>query len=564
MTEKEKYNEWLGRADLDTEVRAQLEAMRGQDEEIFESFYRDLEFGTAGLRGILGAGTNRMNRYTVGKATQGFARYLKENFKNPSVAIAYDCRINSKLFAWVSARIMAANGIQVYIYNELMPTPMLSYAVRHYHCDGGIVITASHNPAQYNGYKVYGPDGCQAGPEMADAILQYINQTGVFDACLAPEDDAHITVIPQSVIDEYLDTITSLRVTPDADAVKNLKVVYTPLNGTGRMPVAEMMRRIGLTQVTVVPEQEMPDGRFTTCPFPNPENREALAMGIELGRKVQPDIVLATDPDADRVGIAVNHGDEYILVSGNEMGVLLLDYICRIKKAENTMPKNPVAVKTIVTTAMVDDVAAFYQVKLESVLTGFKFIGEIISALEAQGRVEDYLLGFEESYGYLASGHVRDKDAVSSSMLICDMAAYYKKQGKTLIDVLEELSQKFGYYKNRTVSFSFEGASGMEKMAAIMQRLRSNMPTAVAGADIIEISDYLASVTTDSTGKQSVISLPKSNVLGYKLKDGCSFVVRPSGTEPKLKIYIFAKAESAQKALERIGELKNALNAIIE
>lgn len=563
MTEKEKYEEWLSREDLDAEVRAQLEAMRGKDTEIFESFYRDLEFGTAGLRGILGAGTNRMNIYTVGKATMGFARYLKENFKAPSVAIAYDCRKNSRLFAWVSARIMAANGIRVYIYSELMPTPMLSYAVRYYHCDGGIVITASHNPAQYNGYKVYGPDGCQAGPEMADAILNYINRIGVFDACLAQEKDAHITVIPQSVIDDYIDTITSLRVTEDPEAVKVLKVVYTPLNGTGRMPVAKMMQKIGLTQVSVVPEQEMPDENFTTCPYPNPENREALAMGIELGKRTQPDIVLATDPDADRVGIAVNHKGEYILVTGNEMGVLLLDYICRVKEANHTMPRNPVAVKTIVTTAMVDEVAAYHHVKLESVLTGFKFIGEIISSLEAQGRLEDYLLGFEESYGYLASGHVRDKDAVSTSMLICDMAAYYKKREKTLIDVLEELSEKFGYYKNRTVSFSFEGASGMEKMAAIMERLRSDMPPEIAGARIVEVSDYRASVTTDKNGQRPIL-LPKSNVLGYKLADGCSFVVRPSGTEPKLKVYIFAKADSAQKALERIDALKEALHAVIK
>ena len=563
MTEKEKYEEWLSREDLNAEVRAQLEAMRGKDTEIFESFYRDLEFGTAGLRGILGAGTNRMNIYTVGKATMGFARYLKENFKAPSVAIAYDCRKNSRLFAWVSARIMAANGIRVYIYSELMPTPMLSYAVRYYHCEGGIVITASHNPAQYNGYKVYGPDGCQAGPEMADAILNYINRIGVFDACLAQEKDAHITVIPQSVIDDYIDTITSLRVTEDPEAVKALKVVYTPLNGTGRMPVAKMMQKIGLTQVSVVPEQEMPDENFTTCPYPNPENREALAMGIELGKRTQPDIVLATDPEADRVGIAVNHKGEYILVTGNEMGVLLLDYICRVKEANHTMPRNPVAVKTIVTTAMVDEVAAYHHVKLESVLTGFKFIGEIISSLEAQGRLEDYLLGFEESYGYLASGHVRDKDAVSTSMLICDMAAYYKKREKTLIDVLEELSEKFGYYKNRTVSFSFEGASGMEKMAAIMERLRSDMPPEIAGARIVEASDYRASVTTDNNGQRPIL-LPKSNVLGYKLADDCSFVVRPSGTEPKLKVYIFAKADSAQKALERIDALKEALHVVIK
>lgn len=563
MTEQEKYNYWLQQENLDAEVLSQLKKMENDENEIFESFYKDLEFGTAGLRGILGAGTNRMNIYTVGKASEGFAKYLKENFKNPSIAIAYDSRINSELFAWISARIMAKNGIKVYIYNELMPTPMLSYAVRYYKCDGGIVITASHNPAKYNGYKVYGPDGCQAGPEMADAILSYINQTDMFKVELAPKDDKNINVIPDSVIEAFIDTILKKRVFEDKDAVKNLNIVYTPLNGTGRMPVDRVMKKMGVENITVVKEQEMPDGNFPTCPYPNPEIREALQKGLELLEETNGDILIATDPDADRVGVAVKHKNEFRLITGNEMGVLMLDYICRAKNLNNTMPKNPVAVKTIVTTAMVDAVCNKYGVKLESVLTGFKFIGGVIADLEENNRVEDYLLGFEESYGYLLGEHVRDKDAVSAVMLIADMTAFYKSKGKTLIDVLEDMFKEFGYFENKTVTFSFEGASGLEKMASLMEQLRSEPPKTVAGADIIEISDYKLSVTKNEQGEMPIL-LPKSNVLAYKLSDGCSFVVRPSGTEPKLKIYMFVKAETSEKAKARVNELHSSLEQLVK
>jgi phosphoglucomutase len=559
----EKYNQWLSQDNLDDEVYQQLKAMEGNENEIFESFYKDLEFGTAGLRGILGAGTNRMNIYTVGKASDGFAKYLKENFDDPSIAIAYDSRINSELFAWISARIMAKNGIKVYIYNELMPTPMLSWAVRHYKCDGGIVVTASHNPAKYNGYKVYGPDGCQAGPEMADAILSYINKTDMFKVQLAQKDDKNINIIPDSVIEGFIETILKKRVYENKDHVKDLRVIYTPLNGTGRMPVKRVMEKMGITNVQVVKEQEMPDGNFPTCTYPNPEYREALEKGLELAKTVESDIIIATDPDADRVGVAVNHNGEYKLVSGNEMGVLMLDYICRARLLNNTMPKNPVAVKTIVTTAMVDAVCNKYGVKLESVLTGFKFIGGVIADLEEQNRVEDYLLGFEESYGYLLGEHVRDKDAISAVMLIADMTAYYKAHGKTLIDVLEDMFKEFGYYENKTITFAFEGASGIEKMAGIMEKLRNEPLQQVAGASVVEISDYKLSVTKNASG-ETPITLPKSNVLGYKLSDGCSFLVRPSGTEPKLKIYMFAKAESKEKALLRVSELQDALDEIVK
>ncbi len=561
MTELEKYNLWLQQKNIDGEVLSQLEAMKGNENEIFESFYKDLEFGTAGLRGILGAGTNRMNIYTVGKASEGFAKYLKENFESPSIAIAYDSRINSELFAWVSARIMAKNGVKVYIYGELMPTPLLSYAVRHYKCDGGIVVTASHNPAKYNGYKVYGPDGCQAGPEMADAILSYINKTEMFSAQMADKDDKNINIIPDSVVESFIETINSRRVYENKEAVKELKVVYTPLNGTGRMPVKRIMDKMGITKVSVVKEQEMPDGNFPTCPYPNPEYREALEKGLELVEKTGSDILIATDPDADRVGVAVSHNGEYRLITGNEMGVLMLDYICRARLHNGTMPPNPVAVKTIVTTAMVDAVANKYGVKLESVLTGFKFIGGVIADLEEQNRVEDYLLGFEESYGYLLGEYVRDKDAISAVMLICDMAACYKEQGKTLVDVLEEMFKEFGYYENKTITFAFEGASGLEKMTGIMEKLRNDPPEEVAGASVTEISDYKLSVTKNKEG-ETPITLPKSNVLGYKLGDGCSFLVRPSGTEPKLKIYMFAKADTLEHAKKRVSELQDALDEI--
>lgn len=563
MTEQEKYNYWLKQENLDAEVLSQLKKMKNDDNEIFESFYKDLEFGTAGLRGILGAGTNRMNIYTVGKASDGFAKYLKENFENPSIAIAYDSRINSELFAWVSARIMAKNGIKVYIYNELMPTPMLSFAVRHYKCDGGIVITASHNPAKYNGYKVYGPDGCQAGPEMADAILSYINKTDLFKVELADKDDKNINIIPDSVIESFIDTIFNKRVYEDKDAVKNLNIVYTPLNGTGMMPVKRVFAKMGINDITVVKEQEYPDGNFPTCPYPNPEIREALQKGLDLLEETKGDILIATDPDADRVGVAVKHNNEFRLITGNEMGVLMLDYICRARNINNTMPKNPVAVKTIVTTAMVDAVCAKYGVKLESVLTGFKFIGGVIADLEEHNRVEDYLLGFEESYGYLLGEHVRDKDAVSAVMLIADMTAFYKSKGKTLVDVLEDMFKEFGYFENKTVTFSFEGASGLEKMASLMEQLRATPPKTVADADIVEISDYKLSVTKNAEGETPIL-LPKSNVLAYKLSDGCSFVVRPSGTEPKLKIYMFVKAETREKAKQRVSELHSSLEQLVK
>lgn len=567
MTVQEQYKHWLAQAGLDAEVKGQLAAMAGNEKEIYESFYRELEFGTGGLRGILGAGTNRMNIYTVAKATQGLASYLQKQGGQPKAAISYDSRINSRLFAQVAARVLAANGVTVYIYPRLMPTPCLSFAVRHYGCGAGIMITASHNPAKYNGYKAYGPDGCQLTLEAADEVLGYINQTDIFrDVKMISFEEALgklIHYIPEETEKAFLEAVAGESVLPDKGVNRELRVVYTPLNGAGNIPVRQILQRVGITQVTVVPEQEMPDGNFPTCPYPNPEVREALAKGLELCERVRPDLLLATDPDCDRVGIAVADGGEYRLLSGNEVGVLLLDYICRLRRQQGTMPPEPVAVKTIVTTAMAADVAQKYGVEMRNVLTGFKFIGEQIGLLEAEGHPERYILGFEESYGYLSGHYVRDKDAVNGAMMICEMAAYYKSQKQTLCKVLETLYEEYGYYRNALLNFSFEGASGMEQMQAIMKRLREKAPTAVCGQGITAQADYLTSLRREGE-KEIPLTLPKSDVLEFILESGSSFIVRPSGTEPKLKVYISAKGASARESEAAVQRLEKELTALIK
>jgi len=567
MTAQEKYKRWSTQKNLNIEVKQQFEEMNNDEAVIYESFYRELEFGTGGLRGVLGAGTNRMNVYTVGKATQGLANFLNASFKQPSVAIAYDSRINSELFAKTAAEILAANNIQVYIYPYLMPTPCLSFAVRHYGCSAGIVITASHNPAKYNGYKVYGSDGCQVTLDMANEILSCIEKIDEFEDVLkTPFESAigkQIKYITKDVEEDFYKAVKAESVIIDSIANKALKVIYTPLNGAGNKPVRRILDLVGITQVHIVPEQENPDGHFTTCPYPNPEVREALAKGLELCQVLQPDLLVATDPDCDRVGIAVQQNGEYVLISGNEVGVLLLDFICKMRMKNGTMPKEPVAIKTIVTTAMAADVAKNYGVKLLNVLTGFKFIGEQIGLLEAQGKEKNYIFGFEESYGYLSGSYVRDKDAVNGAMHICEMTAQYKAEGKTLVDVLQELYKKYGFYKNELMNFGFEGAEGMEKMKAIMQGLRSNPPQMVCNSKVIEISDYLLSQRKQGE-KLSKIDLPQSDVLEFVLETGSSFVVRPSGTEPKLKIYLSAKGENAKHSEEIIDCLKIALTEIVE
>lgn len=555
MSEMELYSLWRENAKEDPDLKAELEGIKGDSEAINDRFYRDLEFGTGGLRGVIGAGTNRMNIYTVRRATQGFADYLNQEYKNPSVAISYDSRIKSDVFSKAAAEVLAANGIKVHIYKQLMPTPCLSWAVRALKCQGGIMVTASHNPAKYNGYKVYGEDGCQITLRGAEIILEKINSLDMFSGVKHSDFDkelaaGNISYIDDSVIEEFYKRVLAEGINTDLCASSGLKVVYTPLNGTGNKPVREILKRIGITDVTVVKEQENPDGNFTTCPYPNPEIREALQVGLSYCDKVKPDLLLATDPDCDRVGIAVPDGKGgYALFSGNEVGAMLLEYICSQRIKKGTMPKNPITVKTIVTTDIVNLIAKEYGVEVIDVLTGFKFIGEQIGFLEAKGEENRYIFGFEESYGYLSGGYVRDKDAVDASMLICEMAAYYHTQGITLIQARENMYKKYGMFLQTLYSFEFEGESGMKHMEEIMTGLRSNHPTAIGGLKVERFEDYKASTSKNiATGEVKELTLPKSNVLAFYLENGCKAIVRPSGTEPKIKTYITAKAASKAEA----------------
>ena len=561
-----EFERWLSQQLDDPDLTEELQSIQGKPEEINDRFYRNLEFGTAGLRGVIGAGTNRMNVYTVRKATQGLANYLNKYVgSGASVAIAYDSRIKSTKFAQESAAVLAANGVTAHLYPELMPTPALSFAVRFLHCDAGICVTASHNPAKYNGYKVYGSDGCQITSEMANRVSEEINALDIF-ADIRTMDfeqgvkDGKIVYIPDTVVDAFLDAVQAESVMDDMSG--DLKVVYTPLNGTGRRCVLAILDRIGVKDVTVVPEQEFPDGNFPTCPFPNPEIREALQKGIELCQKVKPDLLLATDPDCDRCGIAVEQDGEYVLLSGNEVGVLLLDFIARKRIENGTMPKNPVAVSTIVSTDMTKSVAKEYGIELRSVLTGFKYIGDQIAMLEAAGERDRYILGFEESYGYLSGGYVRDKDAVNASMLICEMALDYKRRGMTLVDAINALYEKHGYYINSVLNFGFEGEDGMKKMASIMDHLRQNPPTVIANLAVTGHSDYQESKCVEG-GAVTEIDLPKSNVLEYRLENGAKIIVRPSGTEPKIKVYLSAKGATKAKSQEVIDAMKAAAPVLL-
>ena len=537
------YEQWLAKATADPDLKAELESIKDDEDGKNDRFYRDLEFGTGGLRGVIGAGTNRMNVYTVKKATQGLAEYILASGEKKSVAISCDSRIKSDYFSKSAAEVLAANGINVHIYKELMPTPMLSWAVRALDCGAGVMVTASHNPAKYNGYKVYGNDGCQLTLEAAEAVLAKINAIDIFDGVKSTDfdkavADGMISFIGDDVIDAYMAKVKEQGLHTDLVASSGLKVVYTPLNGTGNKPVRRILREIGVKDVVVVPEQENPDGNFPTCPYPNPEIKEALACGLKLCETEKPDLLLATDPDCDRVGIAVPDGDHYELFTGNEVGALLLEYICKERIALGTMPKNPVAVKTIVTTDITKAICKKYGVELREVLTGFKFIGEQIGKLEAEGRPERYIFGFEESYGYLSGGHVRDKDAVNATLLVCEAAAWYAQQGKTLLDAIEALYREFGYYRNALCSFAFEGESGMHTMQELMKKLRANAPEDIAGYKVESVVDY----DTDGTG------LPRANVLEYHLDGGHKLMVRPSGTEPKIKVYLSAVGDSEAAA----------------
>ena len=548
----EDYQRWCSASLEDPALTRELKEIAGQEDQIKERFAVALKFGTAGLRGILGAGSNRMNIYVVRQATQGLANWVKTQGGSQLVAISYDSRINSDVFAKEAACVLAANGIKVRIYDALMPVPALSFATRYYHANAGIMITASHNPAKYNGYKAYGPDGCQMTDDAAAVVYAQIQKTDILTgAAWMPFEEGKakglIAYVGEDCKEALYDAIKSRSVRPGLCRTAGLKLVYSPLNGSGLVPVTRVLHDIGITDITIVPEQEYPDGNFPTCPYPNPEIFEALRLGLELAEKSGADLMLATDPDADRVGIAIRCPDgTYELVSGNEMGVLLLDYICQGRIEKGTMPKNPVAVKSLVSTPLADKVAAHYGVEMRNVLTGFKWIGDQIARLEAAGEVDRFILGFEESYGYLAGSYVRDKDAIVGSMLICEMAAYYRSVGSSIKERLEEIYAQYGRYLNKVDSFEFPGLSGMDKMAGIMSGLRQNPPTEIGGYKVEKVTDYQ---NTAKTG------LPAANVLVYALDGGATVIVRPSGTEPKIKTYFttlgktLAEAEAQKEAL---------------
>lgn len=570
MDIKQTYNEWLENAVEDKDLKAELESIKNNEDEIYDRFYTALKFGTAGLRGIIGAGTNRMNIYVVRQATQGLANYVLKKYGNGSVAISHDSRIKADLFMNEAARVLAANGIKVYITSELQPTPVLSYLVRYFKCQAGIMVTASHNPAAYNGYKAYGEDGCQMTDVAANTVYDEISKLDMFkDVKIADFDEAvksgMIEYVDESVYDTYLEKVMEQQVNPGVCNGADLKVVYTPLNGTGNKLVRKVLGKIGVNDVVVVPEQELPDGNFTTCPYPNPEIKEALAKGLELCEKEQPDLLLATDPDADRVGIAVKDYDgSYRLISGNEDGVMLTNYILSCKKASGKLPEKPVVVKTIVTTKLINKLCEKYGCELKNVLTGFKYIGEVILNLEKKHEENRYLFGFEESYGYLSGTYVRDKDAVVASMLVCEMAAYYKKQGKSLAEVIDGLYEEFGYYLNQTYSFEFDGAAGMQKMSDIMTAVRDNTPKSIAGYDVVKVSDYLLRKETDvATGSVTDIDLPKSNVIALHLADDNAVIIRPSGTEPKIKLYITSVGKDKDNAAKICEKLVVASKEIL-
>ena len=564
------YNSWLENATEDKDLITELESIKGDENEIYERFYTALKFGTAGLRGVIGAGTNRMNIYVVRQATQGLANYVLNKYGKGSVAISHDSRIKADLFMNEAARVLAANGIKTYITTELQPTPVLSYLVRYFKCRAGIMVTASHNPAKYNGYKAYGEDGCQMTDNAAAAVYDEIQKLDMFNDVKTMDFDEAIEkglieYVDDSVYDSYLEKVMEQQINPGVCEGADLKVVYTPLNGCGNKLVRKILGKIGVKEVSIVKEQELPDGNFTTCPYPNPEIKEALQKGLELCEKEQPDLLLATDPDADRVGIAVKDYDgSYRLITGNEDGAMLTNYILSCRKANGTLPEKPVVVKTIVTTMLVNKLCEKYGCELKNVLTGFKYIGEVILNLEKNNEENRYLFGFEESYGYLAGTYVRDKDAVVASMLVCEMAAFYKKQNKSLAEVIDGLYKEFGYYLNQTFSFEFEGAEGMQKMADMMTSVRNNIPGAVGDLKVVKVSDYQLKKETDLlTGAVEELFLPTSNVIALHLEGGNAVIIRPSGTEPKIKLYVTAVGKDKDDAAAICSDIVKASEAIL-
>ena len=563
------YKLWSEKATADVDLVAEIQEIDGKEDEILDRFYKNLEFGTAGLRGVIGAGTNRMNIYTVNQATQGLADYLNSEFDNPSVAIAYDSRIKSDVFSKSAAGVLAANGIKVYIYPELVPTPMLSFAVRYFKCSSGIILTASHNPAKYNGYKCYDPNGYQMTDAAAEKTYEFIQKVDMFDGVKTMDFDeavkaGKVEFISQEVYEAFYAEVLKARVNEGVCEKAGLSVIYTPLNGTGNKPVREILKRIGIDNVRVVKEQELPDGNFPTCPFPNPEIKQVFECAIEMTKDEKADLIVATDPDCDRVGIAVLDGGEYKLMTGNEVGIMLTEYLLSSLKEQSRLPKNPIVVKTIVTSQLVTEIAKNYGAETADLLTGFKYIGELITNLEKVGETDRFIVGMEESYGYLRGAHARDKDAVVASMLICEMAAYYKSKGISLYNQMQKIYSEYGMFLNSLLNFGFEGAAGMQKMSDMMTSLRQNPPKAIAGEKVITVSDYQTHTCTDTeTGEVSEIKLPKSNVLSYKLPGGSGVIVRPSGTEPKIKVYITAVAEDREKAADKTKLIADDMEKIL-
>ena len=564
-----EYERWCEAVGEDY-LLAELGEIKGNDEAIKERFLLNLEFGTAGLRGVLGAGTNRMNIYTVGKATQGLANFLKSEKENPVVTISYDSRIRSDEFAKVAAQILAANGVKVYLYDALAPVPMLSFATRAHNSDAGIMITASHNPAKYNGYKVYGPDGCQMTSESADKVLAEINKLDIFaDIKKADFDTAmaegKIEYVSEEVKEAYYTWCLDQMMRKDIFVKEPMKMVYTPLNGSGLVPVTTVLAKAGLKDITIVEEQRLPDGNFPTCPYPNPEIREAMQLGLDRVKELDGDVLIATDPDADRVGIAVKENDEYVLLTGNQVGILLTDYIAKTRKELGTLPENPIMVKSIVSSSLADAVAASHGVETINVLTGFKYIGTEIKKLEEKGEENRFILGFEESYGYLVGTAVRDKDAVVATLLISEMAAYYRSIGSSINKALQDIYAKFGYYLNKVDSYEFEGLSGMDKMKDIMQGLRDEPLAKLGSLAVVAREDYKTLTHKDElTGEEWHIDLPNANILIYLLEGGHQVIVRPSGTEPKIKVYYSIKGKDLEEATAIKADIDTVIKAVLK
>ncbi|NMP37659.1 MAG: phospho-sugar mutase [Clostridiales bacterium] len=557
------YELWKEKAVLDPDLKTELDAMEGNEDAILDSFYCNLQFGTGGLRGVIGAGTNRMNVYTVGQTTQGLADYLNANFENPSVAIAFDSRIKSEVFAHQAAGVLAANGIKVYIYPELMPTPMLSFAVKRLGCSSGIVITASHNPSKYNGYKCYDPHGYQMTDEAAAATYEYIGKVDIFTGVKRMDfDDAlaedMVDFIEDWVKEEFFAEVLKTQINPGICKKAGLKIIYTPLNGTGNKPVRRMLRVVGVKDVSVVPEQEKPDGHFPTCSYPNPEFREAFESALAMAETSDADLLIATDPDCDRIGIAVHHDGDYRLMTGNEVGAMLSEYILEQRTAKGNLPEHPYILKSIVTSPLISKIAEAYGCEMVDLLTGFKYTGEFITKLAEKGEFDRFLLGMEESYGYLSGAQARDKDAVGASVLVAEMASYYKTLGMDLVDFMDSIYKKYGYYLNVVNNFGFEGAQGMQQMQDIMSAMRKAAPAQLGGKKVEKTSDYkLGEIVCVASGEKCDTGLPRSNVLSYDLEDGNRVMVRPSGTEPKIKVYITSRAAD-RAAAEKQAEAFSA------